>query len=110
MNSGMTTSSLGALTMVIGAVFTVLVMSGKLTSADASTLQNAIISALPALMTVGGFVWSLLPHRNASVVLAASKVPGVAPLSVDVSPSSPAPLSVQVLAADQSIPSVKAVG
>lgn len=109
MNSGMKTSSIGSVTMVIGAIFTVLVMTGKLTSDQSSTLQNAIISAVPGIITIGGFVWSLLPHRDASVVLAASRVPGVRPLQVDISPDSPAPLAVRVVAADQSVPSVQAV-
>lgn len=109
MNSGMKTSSLGSVTMVIGAIFTVLVMTGKLTSDQSSMLQNAIISTIPGIITIGGFIWSLLPHRDASVVLAASKVPGVHPLQVDISPDSLAPLAVQAVAANRSIPSVQAV-
>ena len=75
MNS-MVQSAVTSIAMVLAAVCAVLVAMGKLTPADASTLQTSVMAVVASAVALAVFIAKLLPHRDADKLLDASKVAG----------------------------------
>jgi len=63
--------------LIIGTILGLLAAMGKISQADASNLQNEIMAAIAACVTLGIALLKLLPHTDANVAKAAAEVPGV---------------------------------
>jgi hypothetical protein len=75
-----------------------LVASGKLTSDQASDLQNAIMQAVPSLMAAGAAIWAVLHSQQQKVAVKEAAASGVPVQAAIFSSLTPSPAAAAVAA------------